>query len=270
MKQEESKAKTQWVGEHLLDAKAKAPFSFVYGGQASAELLSAWPKTMAATKLDAARTQHVLTWTDPKTGIEVRCVAVDYAGYPAVEWLLHFTNTGKGDSPIIEKIQALDGILPAGGEGFVLHRAVGDTNSAGSFAPVEEPIPPNDVRERAFAPRGGRSSDGHMPYFNVDWHGGGMLLAIGWSGQWEAGFQQMADGRLRVRAGQQLTHFTLHAGETVRCPRMVLAFWRGKDPLRGNNVFRQLVLAHYLPQRDGKPVFPPVCGAVGRAAPDGT
>ncbi len=270
MKQEESKVKNQWVNEHLLDAKAKAPFSFVYDGRASETVLAEWPRKVESQKLDATRTQHTLVWTDPNSGLEVRCVAVDCADYPAVEWLLHFTNTAKGDSPILEKIEALDCALPAGGEGFVLHRAVGDTNSAGSFAPVDEPILPKDLGERAFAPRGGRSSDGHMPYFNVDWHGGGMVFAIGWTGQWEAGFQQLADGRLRVRAGQQLTHFRLHAGETVRSPRMVLAFWQGKDPLRGNNIFRRLVLAHYLPQRDGKPVFPPICGAVGRAAPDGT
>ncbi|MCX5670639.1 MAG: hypothetical protein NTU94_04885, partial [Planctomycetota bacterium] len=159
MKQEESKAKNQWVNEHLLDVKAKVPFSFVYDGRASETVLAEWPRNVESKKLDAARTQHTLVWTDPNSGLEVRCVAVDYADYPAVEWLLHFTNTGKGDSPIMERIQALDCILPAGGEGFVLHRAAGDTNSAGSFAPVDEPISPKDLRGRAFAPRGGRSSD---------------------------------------------------------------------------------------------------------------
>ncbi len=267
---EEMKMKNQWVQEHLTDAKAKPPFSFVYDGKASDGLLAGWPKQVETKKLDANRTEHTLRWADPKSGLEVRCVAVDYADHPAVEWLLHVTNTGTTNSPIIEKIQALDCNLPGAGKGFVLHRALGEANSERSFAPVDEPLPPGDFRERVYAPNGGRSSDGNMPYFNVDRLGGGMVLAIGWSGQWEAGFQSLADGSLRVRAGQQLTHFTLHAGETVRSPRIVLAFWQGPDDLRGNNLFRQLVLKHYLPQKDGLPVFPPICASTGEVAPDGT
>ncbi len=262
--------KNAWYQEHLTDGQSSPPFSFTYDGRPSAPLLAEWPVKVADERLDANRTRRTLTWTDPKTGLEVRCVAVDYADFPAVEWLLHFTNTGKSHSPIIAKIQALDCNLPGAGKGFVLHRALGESNSGLSFAPVDEPLPRGDWRERVFAPHGGRSSDGNMPYFNVDRHDGGMVLAIGWSGQWEAGFQPLADGSLRVRAGQQLTHFTLHAGETVRSPRIVLAFWQGPDDLRGNNIFRQLVLKHYLPQKDGLPVFPPICASTGEVAPDGT
>lgn len=267
---EEAEMKNAWFKEHLTDGKSSLPFSFTYDGRPSAPLLAKWPVKMADERLDANRTRRTLTWTDPKTGLEVRCVAVDYADYPAVEWLLHFSNTGTGNTPIIEKIQALDCNISGGGQGFVLHRALGESNSARSFAPVDEPLPPGDVRERVYAPNGGRSSDGNMPYFNVDRHDGGMVLAIGWSGQWEAGFQTQADGSLRVRAGQQLTHFTLHAGETVRSPRVVLAFWQGSDDLRGNNILRQLVLKHYLPQKDGRAVFPPICASVGVTAPDGS
>ena len=38
-----------------------------------------WPKKTARKKLDSSRTQHTLTWTDPRTGLEVRCVAVEYS-----------------------------------------------------------------------------------------------------------------------------------------------------------------------------------------------
>ena len=264
----EEQDRSRWVNDHLLASDPRLPFSFIYGGQASGELLPGWRKGRDTRKPDANRTRHTLVWTEAKSGLEVRCVAVEYADYPAVEWVLHFTNTGKEDSGIIERIEALDNLLPWGGNGFVLHRALGDSNSAESFAPVDEPLPAGDLRERVFAPNGGRSSDGNMPYFNIDRHGGGVVLAIGWSGQWEAGFQPLADGRLRVRAGQQRTHFKLHPGETVRSPRIVLVFWQGPDDLRGNNVFRQLALAHYLPRHDGKPVFPPVCATVGRPAAD--
>ncbi|MEI6972954.1 MAG: hypothetical protein WCL44_15730, partial [bacterium] len=73
-KKEEMKMMNQWVQEHLTDAKAKPPFSFVYDGKASEALLAEWPKKVESKPLDNQRSEHVLTWTDPKTGLVVRCV----------------------------------------------------------------------------------------------------------------------------------------------------------------------------------------------------
>ena len=266
----ERQNRNQWVKQHFLNSNPQIPFSFIYNGQSSEKLLPGWTRTQETKKLDAARIQHTFVWTDPGTGLEVSCVALEYSDYPAVEWLLHFKNTGKADTPIIEKIQTLDCLQTVSGKGVVLHRALGESNSAKSFAPVDEPFQSNDFAEHTFAPNGGRSSDGNMPYFNVDWHSGGMLFAIGWSGQWDAGFQRRAESCMRVRAGQQLTHFILHPGETVRSPRIVMVLWQGQDDLRGNNIYRQLVMAHYMPQKNGKPVFSPICASVGYTAPDGS
>ena len=77
-KKEEMKVKNQWVQEHLTDAKAKLPFSFVYDGKASEGLLTEWSKKVESGKVDANRSQRTMTWTDPKTGLEVRCVSVEY------------------------------------------------------------------------------------------------------------------------------------------------------------------------------------------------
>lgn len=266
---DEMRTKDQWFKEHLSAPQPAVPFSFVYGGKKSDADLGSWTKATSVQTLDPDRIQHTFTWTDRQTGLEARCVAIDYRDLPAVEWLLSFKNTGPEDSPILESIQALDVPVAGTGQGFILHHAPGDGNSALSFAPLDEAIVPGDARERVFAPKGGRSSQGQMPYFNVDWHGGGVTLAIGWSGQWEAGFQPLPGGGLRLRAGQQLTHFKLHAGESVRSPRIVLTFWRGED-LRGNNLFRALALAHYYPRRDGQLVFPPICGTVNYTAADGS
>ena len=237
---DEMRTKDQWFKEHLSAPQPAVPFSFVYGGKKSDADLGSWTKATSVQTLDPDRIQHTFTWTDRQTGLEARCVAIDYRDLPAVEWLLSFKNTGPEDSPILESIQALDVPVAGTGQGFILHHAPGDGNSALSFAPLDEAIVPGDARERVFAPKGGRSSQGQMPYFNVDWHGGGVTLAIGWSGQWEAGFQPLPGGGLRLRAGQQLTHFKLHAGESVRSPRIVLTFWRGED-LRGR---RALSMRH--------------------------
>ncbi|MFC1462506.1 GH36 C-terminal domain-containing protein [Verrucomicrobiota bacterium] len=75
----EIRKKDHWAAKHLLKEKAKMPFSFVYGGKASDRLLPGWTRTTDLRTLDDNRTQHTLVWRDAKTGLEIRCVAVDYA-----------------------------------------------------------------------------------------------------------------------------------------------------------------------------------------------
>ena len=74
----------------------------------AADLLAEWPKTTVVKRLDSSRTQRTWTWTDPKTGLEVRCVSVEYADFPVVEWTGYFRNAGGGKTPLLEKIQAID------------------------------------------------------------------------------------------------------------------------------------------------------------------
>ncbi len=259
---EEMQRKDVWVRQRLLDGKSQYPFCFTYGNKPSAELLATWPKTTESKKLDDVRTQHTLTWTDPKSGLAVRCVAIAYADLPAVDWVLHFSNTGDKDTAIIEQICPLDlQIKSRGDRGFVIHHCLGDSNSGRSFAPVDDVLRSAKPGPLVLAPVGGRSSDAHLPYFNVDWRTGGIAAGIGWSGQWEARFELGADGALCVRAGQQLTHLKLHPGETIRTPRMLFVFWGGNDSIRGNNLFRRLMMAHYMPRRGGELVLPPICAS---------
>jgi alpha-galactosidase len=153
---------------------------------------------------------------------------------------------------IIEHIRPLDvRIESRGNEGFAIRHSLGDSNSGRSFAPVDDLLTAAKPGPLVLAPNGGRSSDGHLPYFNVDWWTGGIAAAVGWSGQWEAGFEVKLDGGLQLRAGQQLTHLKLHPGETIRTPRILFVFWEGGEAIRGNNLFRRVMMAHYMPRREG-------------------
>ena len=99
----------------------EAPFSFLYGGKASAELLKAWPCERSSRKLDEQRTERTSVWTDPATGLQVRCVGIEYGDFPTVEWAVHFKNTGAKDTPILSDIQGVDLSLTRSGPGeFVL------------------------------------------------------------------------------------------------------------------------------------------------------
>jgi alpha-galactosidase len=245
-------------------------FSFIYAGRSSVDLLKSWELKRSSRRLDNKRTEYTLTYTDPESGLEARCSALAYTDFPAVEWVIYLSNTGGKDTPIIDQIRPLDlRIESRSRDGFTIHHSLGDSNSAQSFAPVDDVLTAAKPGPLVLAPNGGRSSDGHMPYFNVDWQTGGITAAVGWSGQWEAGFRVNLDGSLQLRAGQQLTHLKLHPGETIRTPRMLFVFWEGGEAIRGNNLFRQVIIAHYMPRREGALVLPPICASVSWANEDG-
>ena len=253
--------KAGWVKQSLLaePGGGPPPFSFTYGGQPSAALLPAWEKKVKTAKLDDRRTEHVVTWADPKSGLVVRCRAVEYGDFPTVEWTLHFKNTGANETPILAGIQALDVKLtrqPA--DEFVLHHHTGDNCSARSYEPHETRLDPKS--RHGFAPAGGRPTNGAYPYFNIAYDGGGIIAVIGWPGQWAARFERDEAAALNVAAGQELTHFKLLAGEEVRTPLVVLQFWTG-DRVRSQNVWRRWMVAHNLPRPGGKlpPPFTSAC-----------
>jgi alpha-galactosidase len=247
---------TEYTGKHLADAKSDLPFSFTYDGQPSAKLLTEWPAKVENQRLDEHRTRRTITRTDPKTGLEVRCVVVDYADYPVTEWTVWFRNTGANTTPILENIQGLDARFERaeGGE-FVLHGIQGDSNTPDSYQPYEIPLPPG--ANHRFAPKGGRASNGAFPYYNLQSPDGGILLAVGWPGQWATSFTRDAANGVRIVAGQELTRLALKPGETVRSPLIALLFWEGHDPADAQNLWRRWMIAHNLPRTaDGKPPAP--------------
>ena len=253
---EETETMNQWVGGHLLDAKAKLPYSFAYDGKASETLLAEWPKKVETNKLDAARSQHILTWTDPNTGLEVRCVAVTYRDFPTVEWTLYFKNTDAKDSPILSRIQALDATFRKSEQGaFLLHHNVGSPANGSDYAPLVTPLAAG-ARKRIGA-AGGRPTNSDLSYFNLEWSSSeGMIVVVGWPGQWAAEFVRDNGDNIAITAGQELTHFKLLPGEEVRSPLMVLQCWKGGDWIRAQNVWRRWMFAYNVPRPGGK--LPPV------------
>ncbi|MDQ2732696.1 MAG: NPCBM/NEW2 domain-containing protein, partial [Armatimonadota bacterium] len=230
------------------------PFSFVYGGRPSDELLASWPKTTTSRKLDAARREHTYTWTDPLTGLQVRCTAVDYNDFPAAEWTVYFLNTGKANTPLLESIQGLDTQFQRSASGeYVLHGSKGDWDAPEGYQPVVNTLAPDTTKR--FAPDGGRPTNGPTgwPYFNLAVPGGGTIFAVGWPGQWACSFVRDTGTGLRVAAGQELTHLYLKPGEEVRSPLTAMLFWEGADTVRAQNLWRRWFMAHNIPRINGQP-----------------
>jgi len=244
-----------WVVNHFA-LGILPPFSFKYAGESSEQFLKDWQFSHRARQLDDTRMEHIFTYEDPKTRLQIRCELILFKDFPAVEWVVKFKNNGKEDTPILEDVHALDTRFTRKGRGdFVLHRALGSSATKKDFAPVDELI--NHVLY--YAPVGGRSSNTTIfPFFNIEATGeGGVIVGIGWSGQWATSLAKNLSS-LHVRAGMELTHLKLHSGEEIRTPRTMLLFWQGDNYIQGHNMFRQFILKHHTLMRDGKPVNVPL------------
>lgn len=239
-----------------------APFSFRYDWRPSAELLNDWRLERTARKLDANRTGYVSTYTDPGTGLVVRCVAIAYADYPVVEWTVFLKNASSSPTPIIENLQALDTEFERTAEGeFILHHSKGSPNSPTDFQPLTSALAPS--AEKKISTEGGRPTDSNLCYFNLEWAGQGVIIGLGWPGQWAAHFARDDKRGVRATAGQELTHFRLLPGEEVRTPLVALLFWE-KDWIGGQNVWRRWMVAHNLPRTGGKLPLPQIAAGGNR------
>ncbi len=232
------------------------PFSFVYGGRPSSEILPQWQRQTSNQPIDATRTQQILTLTDPETGLEVRAEATVYLDTPGVDWTLYFTNKGQRNSPVLEQVLAVDTTLSLGlGTTPVLHRLRGSMCAADDWMPFDDFLSPGKQVE--FGAVNGRSS-ADSPFFTLGWGSGGVVTAVGWSGQWRATVEQTAGRELRIQAGMQHLSVSLRPGESIRSPRIMQLYWSGGDPYRAYNLFRQTMLAHVVPKCNGHTVTPPI------------
>ncbi len=252
-----------WIGVQLDPSGRNLPFSFTLAGRKSQELLPRWRARSETRKLDANRSRLTITRTDPASGLEVRCVAILYSDFPAVEWTVYLKNTGAKDTPIVENLQALDTRFERNGTGeFLLHHNVGSPNSRSDYGPLETPLGPN-VSKRIGA-AGGRPTNSDMSYFNLTWGKQGTIVVVGWPGQWAAEFARDGGKGLHVIAGQELTRFKLHPGEEVRTPLIALLNWTG-DWIDGQNQWRRWMMAYGMPKPGGQLPKPMFLGTSGRA-----
>ncbi|MEM8945731.1 MAG: alpha-galactosidase [Planctomycetota bacterium] len=254
----ELKRADDWIQSSFVSG-ASYPFRFDYDGQSSAALLPTWEKSQTEVRLNENRLQHVTVFRDPKQQFEVRLVATHYTDFPAVEWVLHFKNIGDQVSPILKNILPLWTSVqtPIEGGPFDLRYALGSHNRSDDFQLQTTRI--LDASEGLnFSSHGGRSSDGHLPFFNLHHESGGVMLGIGWTGDWTMRFHRSNASTVNVVAGMPRTRLHLKPGEQIRSPAILLSFWDGDDPIRGHNLQRALLRKHFSPLIDGQPAKLPI------------
>lgn len=245
-----------WVTQSFSeDTSASVPFSFIYGGQSSSEFLTCWQRSVTEKDLGEGKLERTLTLTDPETGLEVKAVITIYTDTPGVDWTLYFTNTGNADTPIIEHVHALDLALPITADTVVVFHGMHGCYPH-SFLPYDKRLGCGE--SVALETIEGRTSLKDLPFFNLDVGDGGVLVGVGWSGQWHGSVARAAENdRVTVQAGMEFMHLRLHPGETIRSPRILALHYKGEEA-RSYNLFRRTMFAHIMPRANGKLVVPPI------------
>ena len=213
-----------WVAERFSGENG-FPFSFRYGGRTSDEMLGSWKLKVSTRRIDECRESEVRRYTDPESGLEVRCEIVRYTDYPAVEWVVWLRNGGRAETDIIEDIRTLDAPVGLDGSDRVyINYNIGGSSGAQGIQGIQE-FQPYRVRlaKRDSIVKGafwaGFPTALNLPFFNAEWitDSGtqGMIAAVGWPARWKASFDRTLDSALTVRVGQIRTRLRLKPGEEM-------------------------------------------------------
>lgn len=249
--------------EQRLETAISPLLSFRLGGRTSADFFKTCRHEASITELEGGERVGVARYRDDISGVTCRIEARQFHDFSAVELIAHFTNDSDKESPLLEDVRALDLAWPAPAPAR-LHCARGSDARPDDFQPVTEELGTvfSDLRTvRLDSGSDGRSSVAWLPFMNLETAGEGLVMAIGWSGQWSAEIGREAEtGAMRLRAGMDGIHLRLHPGESIRTPRILLLHWQG-EPIDGNNLLRRYILAHCVPHCDGRPLEAPACVA---------
>ncbi|MHB9036853.1 MAG: alpha-galactosidase [Armatimonadota bacterium] len=245
-------------------ASQSRPWTFYYNGQWFYNVQANWTFSSTVSILDANRTQRTLTYTDPTTGLRAQCVATEYLDYPAVDWVVNFTNTSGSNTPMLTSVESMHTVLydsSTSGD-YTVYHAQGCNASITDFQPFTAGM--NIGAQVNLKSTNGKSSEGLLPFVNIMRpDGNGVVSAIGWTGQWQASFTRTDQNNLVLDAGMIIgenlwgwTNTYLLPSEQIRTPSQVLVWWSGGDKVYGHNKLRSLILAHY-----SGVTSPPVCTA---------
>ena len=257
--------------------RSRLPFSFLCGGQPFSSVGGDWTPIGADGPRRSGQIKQAFSASLGDSGLRALCQVTRFQDFPACEWVLVFENTGSEDSPLVEEIAVADHtfdmrlpdipeaaisecdrILPRQrffreqSAPFVLHRTNGAPSNATDFEVTRLALCAK--AHAVLCAGGGRSSNHDLPFFRIDCGRGAAIVAVGWSGQWQATLDVSENGEsLRLRCGMEHARFYLKPGERVRLPSILLFLHQG-EYRESNAQFRRLLNAHHVPKiqdRDG-------------------
>ncbi|MBP3388510.1 MAG: alpha-galactosidase [Clostridia bacterium] len=234
-----------WADEwyrSLCEKPETMPFSFTYENK-EYKGFSADFFTLKTRKMDANKGKETQTLVfDFQDGVEISLILTHYFSHGVTEWTVWFENTADKNSGILAAPQTelvFDGGYP------VLKGILGD--HINQYSPYSVDLSGLSVD---FSSDSGRATHINFPYFNLEYGDGGVMLAIGWAGTWDARFS--SDGKRTTYTARSVNGLAtyLKPGEKIRTALFVTAPYTERNEQYATNFWRSWFIEHNLPKAD--------------------
>lgn len=232
----------QWYGDNLKNNSGEYPFTFKVDGKQFNP--SEWDKsygTPSDTVYAGGKTEYII-FKNKANGLEVTVEATVFENNATCQWTVYIENKGNSDSGIISDFYALDYAFDTGNAD--LYYSMGSDTAASDFSLIKKNL---SGIEKRFSANDGKPTEAYLPYFNISGENYGMILGVGWTGQWAATLSE-AKGNTDITVGQEYFDAYLLSGEKVRSPLVSVSFYENDNPLKGFNIFRNWIMDCVYPE----------------------
>lgn len=241
---EEKNLCKQWLADNLLSSDGNYPFTFKIDGEEFNP--TQWQKSFApspefGTVYQGGQTEYLIFTNDEKA-LEVTVEVTAFSENATCQWTVYIRNTGKGNSGVISDFYALDYGFETGNA--EIYYSMGSNTAVSDFSLIKKNL---TAKERVFSAVDGKPTEKNLPYFNISGENYGMLMGIGWTGQWIAGFSE-SKGTTAITVKQEYLETYLLPGEEIRSPLVSVGFYVHDNPLKGFNLFRNWIMDCVYPE----------------------
>lgn len=224
-----------WYEDNVLCTDGKPAYDFTVGGKKLSRHLNDWDISVGEESETGAvrrggKTTYI-TLRHKKSALTATVEATIYENNATCEWTVFIQNTGSKKSPVIKDFYAADCTVDTGLSTLYVSR--GSRPNSDDFELLKSLVSPTPMMINA---NGGRSGS-WLPYFNISGKNFGVVMAVGWTGQWYTTLNQGLGG-VHMKAKQEFFEAYLNGGEQVRSPLVSLTFYESDNALKGFNSFR--------------------------------
>lgn len=242
----EKKLCSEWYQNNFFTENGNYPFTFKVDGE---EFNPAdWEKSFAETPgveagnvYKGGKTDYLIL-TNKEKGLEVRVEITAFSENATCQWTVYIKNIGNGNSGVISDFYALDSCFSTGKA--ELYYSMGSDTAASDFSLIKKNL---STFEKKFAGSEGKPTEKYLPYFNISGENYGMILAVGWTGQWAASLSE-SKGETDISVKQENFEAYLLPDEEVRSPLVSVSFYDNGNPLKGFNLFRSWIMDCVYPE----------------------
>lgn len=235
---------SEWYNNNFFSENGGYPFTFKIDGEEFNP--DNWEKSIAPSSDSSAVYQggktEYLVLSNKEKALEVTVKATAFDKNATCQWTVYIKNTGKENSGVISDFYALDSSFSTGDA--ELYYSMGSDTAASDFSLIKKDL---SFIEKKFSGSDGKPTETYLPYFNIFGESCGMILGIGWTGQWTAALSE-SNGTTDISVKQEYFEAYLLPGEEIRSPLVSLSFYENDNPLKGFNLFRSWITDSVYPE----------------------